>query len=79
MLLKGVLYFLVNVPLILSAWVRVYSFWGNFAFKLCMSLLWVILYRIAFPLVKKKMEIFVNSDMFAPWMLDNDDEKTGLI
>ena len=79
MLLKCLMYLVVNTPIILSAWIRVYNFWGDFTFKLSMSLLWVILYRIVFPMIKKNMEIFVNSDMFAPWMLDNDDEKTGLI
>lgn len=79
MAIKGMLYLLVNVPLILSAWVRIYNFWGDFVFRLSMALLWVVLYRFVFPLIKKRLEYFVNSDMFAPWMLDNDDEKTGLI
>lgn len=79
MALKLALYLLVNVPIIISAWVRLGPFWADFCFKLAMALLWVLLYRVGFPLVKKRLEYFVNSDMFAPWMLDNDDEKTGLI
>ena len=79
MLFKGLLYLVVNVPILLSAWIHLPSFWADFVFKLLMALLWVLLYRIGFPLVKKKLEYYVNSDMFAPWMLDNDEEKTGLI
>lgn len=79
MVIKGLLYLIVNLPIIITAWVRIPSFWGDFCFKLIMSFLWVILYRLVFPLIKKKMDLFINSDMFAPWMLENDEEKTGLI
>ena len=77
--IKASLYLLVNLPIILSAWVRLPGFWSDFVFKFVMALVWVVLYRFGFPLIKKKMDIFVNSDMFAPWMLENDEEKTGLI
>ena len=79
MLMKIALFTLVNAPLIVSAFVKLHPWKMDLAFKFAMSLLWVIMYRWVFPLIKKKTEIFIGSDMFAPWMNDNDEEKKGLL
>lgn len=79
MIIKLVLFIIVNVPIIVSAFVQVHSWKMDLLFKFAMSALWVILYRWVHPFIKKKMDIFIGSDMFAPWMNDNDEEKKGLI
>ena len=79
MAIKLFLYLLVNMPLIVACCVSLNPWLSDFFFKLGMSLLWVILYRWVFPVIKKKMDIYIGSDMFAPWMNNNDEEKKGLI
>ena len=80
MVMKVVLYTLVNVPIIVSAWYTIKKDWKlDLIFKFGMSFLWVIMYRWIAPVIKKSSEIFVMADMFAPWMDGDDEAKEGLI
>lgn len=78
-LVKLAIYLVVCSVLVISAFVTLKVWWWDALFKFGMSLLWVILYRWVFPTIKKKMDTFIGSDMFAPWMNDDDDEKKSLI
>lgn len=80
MIIKIILIAVLNIPIIVSAW---YSIKGNWmydmAFKFGMAFLWLILYRWFVPVVKKSADLFIMSDMFAPWMDGDDEEKKGLL
>ena len=73
------LYFLCCAVLIVSHFVNLKSWKDNAGLKFGLSLLFVIMYRWFLPGIKKKADIFIGSDMFAPWMNDDDEEKKSLI
>lgn len=76
---KLALYFACCVVLIVSHFVNLKVWKDNAGLKFGMSALFVIMYRWFLPGIKKKTDIFIGSDMFAPWMNDDDEEKKSLI
>ena len=79
LIIRLALYGLVNVPIILSAFITLKVWWCDLIFKFAMAFLWCVLYRWLLPMVKRSMDNYLASDMFAPWMNHNDEERGGLI
>lgn len=80
LVIKLILLVLLNAPIIASAWYSIKGNWmHDLAFKIGMAVLWLIIYRWINPIIKKNTETFTKSDMFAPWMEGDDEQKEGLI
>ena len=78
-LIRFILLLVINIPIIISAWVQLHSWKKDLIFKFVCSFMWVVLYRWIAPLIKKITENDIKSDMFAPWMQGDDTAKDSLI
>jgi len=79
-IIKLILVALLCTPIIASAWYTIQKNWlHDLGFKFGMAVLWLILYRWFVPVIKKSADIYIMSDMFAPWLDGDDEQKVGLI